>query len=220
MRPSTRPTAIWNRARGVWETLEASLLCGHWVPYSVTWPTSGSMHAGRAYERPTSALPTAASGSSSPPGLPTPKARDAKGPDAGREDLGHVVTLLKTPTSNLGSNGGSQHPDKRRSGGHGPNLQDEVEHLMPAPKAAPTGGLLPTPRASDGTHSGPNQRGSKGDLTLASATAQLLPTPRARDSGTPGRRAGEGFRPPLSQVVLPLWNPEGEEPPPGTPSAA
>ncbi|WP_236047303.1 hypothetical protein [Streptacidiphilus fuscans] len=160
------------------------------------------MHAGRAYERPTSARPTAASGSSSPPGLPTPKARDAKGPDPGREDLGHVVTLLKTPTSNLGSNGGSQHPDKRRSGGHGPNLQDEVEHL------------LPTPRASDGTHAGPNQRGSKGDLTLASATARLLPTPRASDSGTPGRRAGEGFRPPLSQVVLPLWNPQGQEPAP------
>ena len=35
--------------------------------------------------------------------------------------------------------------------------------------AAPT--LLPTPRASDGTHGGPNQRGSKGDL--------MLPTPSA-----------------------------------------
>jgi DNA (cytosine-5)-methyltransferase 1 len=33
--------------------------------------------------------------------------------------------------------------------------------------------------------------------------AQLLPTPRARDTGTPGRRAGAGFRPPLSQVLLP-----------------
>ena len=55
-------------------------------------------------------------------------------------------------------------PDKRRSGGHGPNLSDEVEHL-----------LLPTPKASDGTHGGPNSRGSKGDLTLPSAAAQLLP---------------------------------------------
>ncbi|WP_370106474.1 hypothetical protein [Streptacidiphilus sp. BW17] len=138
-----------------------------------------------------------------PQNLPTPKARDSKGPDAVREDLGHVVTLLKTPTSNLGSNGGSQHPAKRRQGGHGPNLQDEVEHLMPAPAGQQS--LLPTPRASDGTHGGPNQRGSKGDLTLSSAAAQLLPTPRASDSGTPGRRAGTGFRPPLSQVVLPLW---------------
>lgn len=29
-----------------------------------------------------------------------------------------------------------------------------------------------------------------------------LPTPRATDVGTPGRRAGEGWRPPLSEVVL------------------
>ncbi|MEY9956823.1 hypothetical protein [Streptacidiphilus sp. MAP5-52] len=152
------------------------------------------MRAGRCYAPLTSAPPTGASGFSCSPGLPTPKARDAKGPDAGRQDLGHVaVTLLKTPTSNLGSNGGSQHPDKRREGGHGPNLQDEIEHL------------LPTPKASDGTHGGPNSRGSKGDLTLPSAAAQLLPTPRASDTGTPGRRAGAGFRPPLSQVVLPIW---------------
>ncbi len=32
---------------------------------------------------------------------------------------------------------------------------------------------------------------------------RLLPTPRASDTGTAGRRAGQGFRPPLSQVLLP-----------------
>jgi len=40
--------------------------------------------------------------------------------------------LLKTPTSQLAVNGGSQHPDKRKAGGHGPTLADEVEHLLPA----------------------------------------------------------------------------------------
>lgn len=35
--------------------------------------------------------------------------------------------LLLTPTANLGKNGGSQHPDKRRAGGHGPTLADQVE---------------------------------------------------------------------------------------------
>ena len=40
--------------------------------------------------------------------------------------------------------------------------------------------LLPTPRASDGEHGGPNQRGSRGDLTVASAV-NLLPAPTARD---------------------------------------
>ncbi|MFG2986185.1 DNA (cytosine-5-)-methyltransferase [Streptomyces sp. NPDC048258] len=58
-------------------------------------------------------------------------------------------------------NGGSQHPDKRREGGHGPTLADEVEHLLPgavhysepsplspAPAAALEGqlpALLPSP---------------------------------------------------------------------------
>lgn len=50
---------------------------------------------------------------------------------------------------------------------------------MPATAVA----LLPTPRATDGTKGGPNQRGSSGDLMLPSAV-QLLPTPRATD----GRR--------------------------------
>jgi len=43
--------------------------------------------------------------------------------------------LLKTPTSQLAVNGGSQHPDKRKAGGHGPTLADEVEHLLPTPQA-------------------------------------------------------------------------------------
>ncbi len=77
------------------------------------------------------------------------------------------LTLLRTPTAQLAINGGSQHPDKRRAGGHGPTLADEVEHL------------LPTPRASDATKGGPNQRGSKGDLMLPSAVMQLFPTPAA-----------------------------------------
>lgn len=41
-----------------------------------------------------------------------------------------------TPTSNLGRNGGSQPPEKRRAADHRPTLADEIEHL-------------PTPRASD-----------------------------------------------------------------------
>jgi hypothetical protein len=46
-----------------------------------------------------------------------------------------VLMLLKTPTSQLAVNGGSQHPDKRKAGGHGPTLADEVEHLLPTPTA-------------------------------------------------------------------------------------
>ncbi len=41
------------------------------------------------------------------------------------------LILFVTPTAQLGSNGGSQHPDKRKAGGHGPTLADQVEWLLP-----------------------------------------------------------------------------------------
>jgi hypothetical protein len=100
--------------------------------------------------------------------LPTPRARDWK--SGGKDGLHNEVRLLKTPTAQLAVNGGSQHPDKRKAGGHGPTLADEVEFLMPDGAGAK---LLPTPKATDGTKGGPNQRGSKGDLTLPSAAAQI-----------------------------------------------
>lgn len=107
---------------------------------------------------------------------------------------------MKTPTSNLGRNGGSQHPDKRKAGGHGPTLADEVEHL------------LPTPKASDGAKGSPNQRHGDGSLTLASTAAaltapnvtiteteRLLPTPTSSDGvggagTTPKRQGGMNLR--------------------------
>ena len=91
-----RLIATWNPARGVWETIQPSLLCGHLVPFSATWPTSGSMLSGRVRAPLTSAPPTAGSGSGSSPGrllatptrldlLPTPEAKLAdSGPDWGR----------------------------------------------------------------------------------------------------------------------------------------
>ena len=56
-----------------------------------------------------------------------------------------------------------------------------------------TGALLPTPRATDGTKGGPNQRGSSGDLMLPSAVMQLLPTPSVADV-MGGRKARSGER--------------------------
>jgi hypothetical protein len=44
-----------------------------------------------------------------------------------------AVTTWRTPTAQLAVNGGSQHPDKRKAGGHGPTLADEIEHLLPTP---------------------------------------------------------------------------------------
>jgi DNA (cytosine-5)-methyltransferase 1 len=63
----------------------------------------------------------------------TPMASSGAGPGdlsnyKNRTRLETQVQLLKTPTTNLGSNGGSQAPSKRREGGHGPTLADEIEH--------------------------------------------------------------------------------------------
>lgn len=75
---------------------------------------------------------------------------------------------------------------------------DGAGSLLPTPSCSDTNGagqhgdggldlrtavsLLPTPRATDGTHGGPNQRGSSGDLMLPSAV-HLLPTPAVNDMG-------------------------------------
>lgn len=177
-------------------------------------------------------------------------------------DLGPAIgELLKTPTAQLAVNGGSQHPDKRRAGGHGPTLADQVEHeLLPTPTAREKGGrnarhgdtsrgndlpeairylptpgatdgkgasqpggdrastkfprgnptlagaLLPTPRATDGTKGGPNQRGSSGDLMLPSAVMQLLPTPSVADGEgghltRSGERGGELLLPGVAKAL-------------------
>jgi len=49
---------------------------------------------------------------------------------------GGDLLILKTPTANLGGPYPTQHPDKRKAGGHGPTLADEVEHLLPTPTAS------------------------------------------------------------------------------------
>ena len=204
------------------------------------------------------------------------------------------LVLFRTPTAQLAVNGGSQHPDKRKAGGHGPTLADEVEHLLPTPAvndmgarytpqqwdewtgrmkalhgngnghgrsleieakrllptpttkdAASSGGstpanvtltdavvrtnlgqqpnprherLLPTPRATDGTNGGPNQRGSSGDLMLPSAvqadrwgdyaaavhrwetlTGQPAPTPT-----TPGKKGAPRLDPAFVEWMMGL----------------
>lgn len=138
--------ATWNSARDVWETEAVSLLSGRSDVFSGTFPISGMTVNGVAYRLPTSAHHTGGSGSSfSQLGgkLLTTPTTTQRGTDANldtregaRANLhNEVVELLKTPTAQLAVNGGSQHPDKRKAGGHGPTLADEVEHLLPTPKA-------------------------------------------------------------------------------------
>ncbi|MGI5404161.1 DNA (cytosine-5-)-methyltransferase [Streptomyces sp. CA-135486] len=97
------------------------------------------------------------------PHLPSPTVSDAtRGPDfakrdregSGGDDLVTALArlfprekaekLFKTPTANLASNGSAQHPDKRKAGGHGPTLEDEVVFLLD---------VDPDDVADDGPHS-------------------------------------------------------------------
>lgn len=78
MRP--QPFATWNPTRGIWETNQPDLWLQR-APYSATWPTSGYMHDGSAYQRHWSAHHITAFGSSSSrtgqAGFRTPLASDS-----------------------------------------------------------------------------------------------------------------------------------------------
>lgn len=181
----------WNPTRGLWETGTLDLLSEHSEPFSETWPTWGMTRSGVAFELPTRVPHMDGSASSS---LPTPRAVEAgfslnapaamRHAESGMGSLTEVIgySLLKTPTSQLAINGGSQHPDKRKAGGHGPTLADEVEHLLPTPAAM-------NPNDGEGfatwearrlrvKATGKNGNGFGTPLAIA---VQLLPTPKAGD---------------------------------------
>ena len=98
---SGKQFATYDHDSQSWKMWPATGLWGS-IEFSETWPRTGCMSDGRAYELPTWVPATAANECSS---------------------------LLPTPEANTASNGGSQHPAKRRAGGHSVNLQDVVEHL-------------------------------------------------------------------------------------------
>ena len=62
-----QPIAVWNTARGVWETQEANLFCEHWGLWQEVWPTSGMTVDGQVFALPTLAHPTTDSVSLSSP---------------------------------------------------------------------------------------------------------------------------------------------------------
>jgi hypothetical protein len=158
------PFAYYDPDTSSWRTYEATL-DGDSTLSSLTLPPSGSMRSGALSAQRRSALPTAANGSSSSP-------------------------LLKTPTAQLAINGGSQHPDKRRAGGHGPTLADEVEHLLPTPTAS-------NPNDGESLESWEARRqrnltkgiDGNGQGTPLGIAVRLLPTPMARLGDSTSRGA-------------------------------
>lgn len=254
------PLASWDCESGRWLAASgmSSDLFGQSEPFSGRWPTSGMTRSGSLYPLPMSAPRTNGSACSSL--LPTPSAGNfndgesleswearrqenlAKGINGNGQGtpLTVAVQLLRTPTAQLAVNGGSQHPDKRRDGGHGPTLADEVEHLLPTPNATDGKGsagtkgreragrprkagdanlpealeLLPTPRAADGNGNGRAARGREGSPSLAD---RLLPTPRASDGtkGGPNQRGSSGDLM-LPSAVLLLPTPRASDGPGGS----
>lgn len=68
--------------------------------------------------------------------------------------------LLPTPGANLGANGGPQHPDKRRAGGHSVSIEDAVH------------GLIPTPSVADATGGHERRGGARGGELLLKGMAK------------------------------------------------
>jgi hypothetical protein len=220
----SEPIATWNSARGVWETPTLNLLCGHLEPFSQTWPKSGSMRNGSVFPRPAPVPAISAGAYSSSRGLlPTP--RVSGGSDimtpapstlAGKhgDDLGPAIgALLPTPRASARENRQTKRTPSQEAGTHGLCLAAEVLELLPAPGEPGRGAddpepvtLLPTPRATDGTKGGPNQRGSSGDLMLPSAVVSLPPSPCAADNSRGHRsrsaaRSGELLLPGITQEL-------------------
>lgn len=96
------------------------------------------MRTGSVYERPTSALPTAAIAGS---WLPTPLASDGEkgGPNqrggSGDLRLSSAVHLLPTPAARDGDGRGASDPERRRELGRQVGLDDVATHLLPTPTA-------------------------------------------------------------------------------------
>lgn len=136
------------------------MLCGHWEPFSETWPTSGMTRRGVAYALPTWEPATPDTGSSSLRRLPTPQARDgdhasrsmsastsAKRMACGRRNLDDAVALLPTPTARDGSGRGYPGPNYESQTGR-PLDETLLSHFCPPPER-------PTTCTADPTSEGP-----------------------------------------------------------------
>lgn len=159
--------------------------------------------------------------------LPTPTASEGEHGGPGRTygngspTLGGIRTLLPTPDAYAGSRGGSQHPEKRRGGGHTVSLSDVTEHaLLPTPVTQPETGnghardlgsemkLLPTPVAQPSGNSPEDHLRKKPgrevvtDLAIIAENGliptggRLLPTPSVSNShGNEANGRGEALLP-------------------------
>ena len=164
------PFATYDHGSSSWRTWEPFLFEDS-TSFSGRWPKSGTTLDGRAYELPTSALPTNATGCSSSVPLGTPTARAAKGANSVRVASGDTRGLLENQVATL--------PIPRTTDSQGPGLHgDGGMDLRTAVN------LLPTPRSQNGEPRNNKiwARPLDQPQNLENALA-LLPTPVVNDMG-------------------------------------
>lgn len=184
---------------GTWVTDQADLFSDlGWEPFSGTWPRSGCMSSGQAYELPTSALPIIASGSSFL--LPTPRAADPKAsmgsPGAARHVVAGMGSLAEVigvhlPTPTVGNATGT---NERRGGAR------SNEKLLPGIVLD----FLPTPKANDKRDSNGAAEARRKSPTLTAVSVHF-PTPSALDAtgggSDPATRKANGHHVKLIDAV-------------------
>lgn len=94
------PFATYDPDSSSWRTWEPFLFEDS-TSFSGRWPKSGTTLGGRAFELPTSALPTNATACSSSVSLGTPTARAAKGANSVRVASGDTRGLLENQVATL-----------------------------------------------------------------------------------------------------------------------
>lgn len=188
--------------------------------YTVSWTTVGACRVGACHHRHRIFLAANLAEVEAPSGEPLAR-RDGAGWVPVQDVLFGDAEAVKWPPSGMTWAGLVWPLPVQTCGADGqvvlptPTATPYGNNQSPAPGAAVRPSLegvvqmLPTPtaRLGDDRRGAPSaevagRRMESGRRNLDDAVA-LLPTPRASDTGTEGRRAGEGWRPPLSQVLLP-----------------
>lgn len=166
------PFATYDPGSSSWRTWEPSLFEDS-TSFSGRWPKSGTTLDGRAYELPSSALPTNATGCSSSVSRGAPSARAAKGANSVRVASGDTRGLLENQIA-------AHLSTPRTTDSQGPGLHGDGGMDL---RTAVRENLLPTPRSQNGEPRNNKvwARPLDQPQNLENALA-LLPTPMAGDA--------------------------------------
>ena len=160
--------AFYDHVSHSWKMWPGTGLWGS-IEFSETWPKTGYMSDGRAYELPISAPHTIENDSSS--WLPTPRAAD--------------------PKASMGSPGAARHVESGNgslSEVIGVHLPTPTVDFLPTPTASDTKGAAQRPGRTRGGRIRPDS-----DERLAGAIERFLPTPRTTDANGAGKHGKGGM---------------------------